>query len=67
METDIEAMFDALEQRLVARIDLINNRLDQHARHLEVLGAADNALHAADKALERQIANLERPTNDPES
>lgn len=53
IDPDSEPLFDALGQR----IDITNARIDEQARLVQQLGAADNALNSADKALERQLAD----------
>lgn len=56
IDPDIEPVLAALEQRVLTRIDQLAIRLDEQARLVQQLGAADNALNSADKALERQLA-----------
>ena len=59
MDPEIQAAIDGLEQRLTARIDIVNSRLDEHARHLQTMGNADSAFHAELIALRRRIETLE--------
>lgn len=59
IDPDIEPILAALEQRVMDRIELLSARVDQHARHLEVLGAADSAFNSSVKALEKQLAALQ--------
>lgn len=54
IDPDVQPLLDALSQR----IDITNARIDEQSRLVQQLGAADNALHSADKALERQLADL---------
>ena len=59
MDPEIQAALDDLEQRITARIDIVNARLDEHARHLQTMGNADSAFHAELIALRRRIEKLE--------
>lgn len=58
IDPDIPPILDALEQRIQAQIDAQGVRLDEQSRHLANTGDQINALHSADKGLERQIADL---------
>lgn len=57
IDPDIEPVLAALEQRVLSRVDLLAVRVDEQARLVQQLGAADSALHSADKALERQLSD----------
>lgn len=59
VDPDIEPLLAALEQRVLNRVDLLSVRVDEQARLVQQLGAADSALHSADKALERQLATAQ--------
>jgi hypothetical protein len=65
IDPDITPVLDGLEQRVAARIDIVNGRVDEHARHLQTLGNADSAFHAELIALRRRIETLEAGSPPP--
>lgn len=67
IDPDIYPVLDELEQRLGARIDIQGTRIDEHARHLQTLGAFDSATHAELVAIKRRLEALEStPAPEPE-